>query len=98
MGAKIDTTTHEPSYIAGRNAALRRAILGMARDLLTFAPGDDAAKLAFLIEERASVQRGLRQMFELLGCDDWDEHLHLGDVVEKQLLPALKVALDEVRA
>jgi len=94
MSDKIDTEMHEPSYIAGTNAALRRAIVSMAHELSTFAPGDAAAKVAYLLDERACVQRGLRKMFELLDCDDWSEDLHLGDVVEKQLLPALRQQLD----
>lgn len=94
MGDKIDTSVHEPSYIAGKNAALRRSIVAMAHELSVFAPEDPAAKVAYLLDERACVQRALREMFELLGCDDWSDDLHLGDVVEKNLLPALKQKLD----
>ena len=82
--------THEPSYIEGRNAALRRLMLHCGRELGALSEGvDPLMRVAVLEDELARARKALHEVCERLGCDDWPDDLDLGDVVNKYVLPAL---------
>lgn len=76
---------HDVAYTKGQRAALR----GILREILTDLGYDDAAnpdvREGRLIQEREGVISQLRTLCAEFGDNDWDEHLHLADVIEKHL-------------
>lgn len=53
------------------------------------------AKLAERSSERAEAVAVLREACDLLGDNDWDDALHLADVIEKHLLKHLLRKVDD---
>ncbi len=77
-----DQDEHEAGYIAGRRATLTRILSECASGL---GYKDPLAKVAALIEEREQAVAALRDLCKHYGDNDWDERLHLADVLEKHL-------------
>lgn len=50
---------------------------------------NDTMKKAALILERQQTVNALRDLSAVLGCDDWPDDLHLADVVNKYIIPAV---------
>jgi hypothetical protein len=75
-----DLTPEERGWFEGRKAAYRD-ILGEAISVL----GREGATEEVLIAELEDVRRTLRTLCKEFGDDDWDDKLHLGDVLEKHL-------------
>lgn len=72
----------EESYEAGSRMAwsmmLAKCIRGLGYD-------DVDANRASWITEREEVKRRLRDVCSEFGDNDWDDNLHLGDVIDKHL-------------
>ena len=79
-------------WLNGNRAAWRR-ILGTCIRELGYPPPDDGPSLETrhpaAISEREDVIVALRSLCERFGDNDWDEHLHLADVINKNLAPYL---------
>lgn len=73
---------HERGYTEGNKAAyrelLRTAIRGLGQD-------DPQANAERWRIERAEIVAMLRQVCEEHGDNDWEDSLHLADVIEKHL-------------
>lgn len=87
-------TAEERAYIEGRAAALRHAMLYCARELGIFHAEDPNVALAYKNDELARARKQLRELSERLGCNDWEDSLDLGDVVEKHVARAVDVLLE----
>ena len=72
---------NERDYTAGSRMAWRQ-ILGAALRNLGYSP---ALKAARLVAEREDAVAQLRRLCERYGDNDWEDNLHLGDVIEKHL-------------
>jgi hypothetical protein len=73
---------HEQSYLAGQRSSANR-LLRMALGELGYKGTE--AEHAKWITEREEAIAALRGMCEDYGDNDWDERLHLADVIEKHL-------------
>lgn len=78
------TDSEELAYIAGHKMAYRE-MLGRCLRELDAADRDANAWAA----ERADVVAALRAVCDEHGDNDWDDDLHLGDVINKHLAPYL---------
>ena len=87
----------ELAYIEGRAVAHRHAMLYHARELGIFHADDPSVALAYKTDELARVRRQLREISDRLGCNDWEDSLDLGDVVEKHVARAVDALLDTAR-
>lgn len=65
---------------AGYQAAMRRILAEAMREI----PWNEKQK-AILLKERGEAIRALREICEIHGDNDWDDNLHLSDVIEKHL-------------
>jgi len=72
----------ETSYIQGSRTAWTAMLRTCLRNL-DYESNDK--QLISLIEEREAVIAQLREICEVYGDNDWDNTLHLGDVIEKHL-------------
>lgn len=70
----------DQDYINGQNAAYARMFSLLARELAG-SEGDIAEAVAELNGTRVA----LRRLSKRLGCNDWEDGLHLADVVEKYI-------------
>jgi hypothetical protein len=82
------TEKEEAAYIAGGNAAWAFILSEAMRNL-----GGADLTAAHLISERHDVVVALRSICEDYGDNDWEDNLHLADVIEKHLRPHLKELL-----
>lgn len=72
-------------FLRGMNAAYR-GMLGACLRGLSY---DEMPEAVQLITERADAIAQLRTACEHFGDNDWDDRLHLADVIEKHLLAHL---------
>lgn len=85
---------HELGYVEG----VRRAYLTQLKNALAGALGtgpmteEPLIAIATLVSERAETIATLRRLLHELGDDDWPDALHLSDIIEKRLVPALERA------
>lgn len=71
----------EQSYLLGR----QQLLVGQLGDILReLSPMQDVSK-EWLIKERAETIIALRSICEDHGDNDWEDNLHLADVVHKHL-------------
>jgi len=77
-----DHDRSERDYIRGHRAALTSMLQQVLGDL---GYQDTEATLAKWILEREATVAALRSVCAAYGDNDWDERLHLADVVEKHL-------------
>jgi hypothetical protein len=75
-------TNDENSYIPGHRQAWR-SVLGIALRELGY--DDPEAEKAAWIPEREDIISQLRSVCAEFGDNDWEDTLHLGDVIEKHL-------------
>ena len=80
-----DLTNQESAYIEGRAVAHRRAMLYHARELGIFHADDPLVALAHTNDQLARTRKQLMELSKRLGCNDWDDSLDLGDVVDHLL-------------
>ncbi len=79
----------ELSYLRGSKEAWTN-VLRMALHNLAIDPDNlDAAKAAWILERRDTVAK-LREMCDIYGDNDWDDDLHLADVIEAHLCDHLE--------
>src|SRR3954466_10723573 len=81
----------EIGYVEGK----RRALLGVLRHVLgeLGVKDPEAGKVRWVIERQETVAQ-LRAVCADHGDNDWDEDLHLGDVIEKHLADPLREAVE----
>ena len=81
------TPEEEAAFVQGEHAAFRQvlgvALRGIGRD----APGDAGlvARLAALEKERSEAIGVLRRLCKEHGSTDWNDNLHLADIIDKHL-------------
>jgi len=73
---------HEEGYLLGYRAALTAQL----NDILAKMGYDGSRTLADFISEREEAISRLRDACEEHGDNDWDENLHLADIIEKHLI------------
>ncbi len=73
----------EASYIEGQRQVWARLLAECIREL-GYERGTET-ELAKLIVEREEAIAQLRRLCEDHGDNDWDENLHIGDIIEKHL-------------
>ena len=85
-------TERERGYIEGRRFTLVQVLTHALVELKSFSkPEDDPLiKLAALVKEREETVSKLREVCGEFGDNDWEENLHLGDVVECHLTRPLR--------
>ncbi len=86
------STSHmvdEKSYIEGQRAMARRMLLECCKVL---GMNDPLVKAAHLADELAAARAQLREVCAAHGDNDWDDDLHLADVIEKHLARHLDAA------
>ncbi len=72
----------EKAYIDGSRMAWTRMLLNCLKELGVESP---KGELARLIAEREMAVSALRRVCKDHGDNDWDEKLHLADIIEKHL-------------
>lgn len=77
-------------WLDGNRAAYKQMM-----DVCILHLGAKELKSAQLASELEDVRRQLRMLSEDLGCNDWPDDLHLGDVIEKYVARAVADLLDE---
>lgn len=76
----------DESYIAGHRAAWNRMLAQVLTHLGYDTPGDlSLLHRVRLISEREDAIAMLRRVCEEHGDNDWEESLHLADIIEKHL-------------
>jgi hypothetical protein len=75
----------ERDYIKGREHAFM-AVLQLCKTHMTGAKHTEAEALSELSEARQALHCLSRE----LGCDDWDDDIHLADVIGKTIIPAVR--------
>lgn len=78
------------AYIEGQRAAWRSQLRNALAELLACGDDDAETKLAALVLERDEIRSKLREVCEDFGDNEWSDDLHLGDVIEKHLVPYLE--------
>ena len=73
----------EASYIEGQRQVRTRLLADCIRDL-GYEKGTET-ELAKLIIEREEAIAQLRRICETHGDNEWDENLHMADIIEKHL-------------
>jgi hypothetical protein len=81
------TEQEENAYLRGERAALVRIMTECARQL---GYEDPLAKAAFLIEQIESAKAKLREACEEFGDPDFEDDLHLADIIDNHLLDHLR--------
>lgn len=81
------TEQEEKAYLRGERAALVRIMTECARQL---GYEDPLAKAAALIEEREQAKAKLREVCEEFGDPDFEDDLHLADIIDNHLLKHLQ--------
>lgn len=75
-------TGEEGAYVSGRKSAWRSILAECLRQLGVDDPEAGATRW---VAERAEIVAMLRQVCGQYGDNDWDDALHLADVIEKHL-------------
>lgn len=78
-----DQDSEERAYVLGHRMALRQVLELCVRQLGYDDPGSTAVKW---IAEREAAISALRRVCEDYGDNDWDERLHLADVITKHIV------------
>ena len=80
-------TTEEESYARGHRAAFRYMLSMLLREFDINTADEDKLKvsLANMIAERQQAIAGLRELCEDFGDNEWEDNLHLADIIEKHL-------------
>jgi hypothetical protein len=73
----------EASYLRGQRSAWR-ALLSQCLNELGYGKDPDARKAGWITEREAAIAM-LRMACDEFGDNDWDESLHLADIIEKHL-------------
>lgn len=81
------TEAEEKSYLEGQRSVWVSMLLTCLKNL---GYDDPAAKQAQWITEREETIAVLRSVCRTHGDNDWDENLHLGDVIDKHLYKHLE--------
>jgi hypothetical protein len=85
----------ERAWAEGHRAALRGVLGHVLGNLNGDREGDRDAALARAVAELEDVRSALRRICATHGDNDWEDTLHLGDVLEKHLERHLDEADDE---
>jgi predicted secreted protein len=72
----------ETAYLQGHRAVWKNILCQALREL---GYDDPAAQAARWIPEREAAIQSLRSLCRAKGDNDWDETLHLQDIIEKHL-------------
>lgn len=72
---------NEQDYTQGRKAAYRNMLRLCMKEL----SGEKEIDAARLLSERESAISTLRDVCERFGDNDWENNLHLSDIIEKHL-------------
>lgn len=70
----------DQKWTAGNRAAWSRILTLAAREL-----SGEERSLGAALSELEDARRALRELCDELGCNDWPDDLHIGDVIEKHL-------------
>lgn len=81
-GATMENQDKEQEYIKGSRAAWASMLQKCLAELGYDSPEAQGAK--WILEREAAISQ-LRDICESLGDNDWDENLHLADILEKHL-------------
>jgi hypothetical protein len=84
------TDNEERAYEQGVRAGLRRTLQQTLQQLGYELADDLEQKVAGLVLEREETIAMLRTVCEEFGDNDWDDRLHLADVIEKHLARNLR--------
>lgn len=84
----IASSDREQGYFEGQRSAWR-ALLGTCIRELGYSDDVEAAKLAWITEREATIAQ-LRMACNTFGDNDWDNQLHLADIIEKHLVRHLE--------
>jgi hypothetical protein len=78
---------HERGYLAGERAAWQSLLAKALSELrgAGAAPDDPQVRMGQLTLQLEQTRAALRSVCEDFGDNDWDDNLHLADVVEKHL-------------
>lgn len=74
------TESEEKAYLEGRKSFARQIFRDAVEEI-----GDDNREKSNLILERAEAIATLRSMCAEYGDNDWDDNLHLADILKKHL-------------
>jgi len=77
---------YELGYIEGHRRTASNLLLHAMGELSGFLEVPNEANL---LAERTETIATLRRLLHDLGDDDWPDNLHLSDIIEKHLVPAL---------
>lgn len=86
------TDAEEQAYCTGRASAFRSLLGGCIREL-----GQEERDVHGWRLERADTVAALRELCRDYGDNDWQDNLHLGDVINKHLVPYLDELVDDDR-
>lgn len=75
----------EKQYMQGHQAAVRSMLLKCLKDLNEDPLNQLTERLAQLASERSMAISMLRCYCERYGDNDWEDNLHLSDIIEKHL-------------
>ena len=87
------TTEAERGYVEGSRRAWMNVLLHAAKQL---GVEDPLSKTAYLIAEREEAKQALRAICAKYGDNEWDESLHLRDIIEEHLGAHLAPASQDV--
>lgn len=73
----------EAAYMLGRRSAWR-SLLGQCLKQLGYDDDPEAARVRWICEREDAISQ-LRMLCDDFGDNDWDERLHLADVIAKHL-------------
>jgi hypothetical protein len=77
----------EMDYRRGQRSAWRRVLSTALGELGYDSTDPEELRLQRLIAEREDAIAALRRLCEDYGDNDWDDHLHLADIIDKHLYP-----------
>lgn len=77
-------TEEERGYDQGKRAALRQVLAHVFRELGLKDADSEGRSAAWVLEREEAIAR-LREICAEHGDNDWDESLHLADIIEKHL-------------
>ena len=78
------TKEEETAYIQGARTAWRRVLAEALRALATYDGADELSRER-LIAEREEAISMLRSLCREFGDNEWNEKLHLADIIDKHL-------------
>ena len=81
MDSNDQEAIHEQGYVAGARAAWTSILEEACRQL----GYDETATRMSWVSERERAVQALRELCRMHGDNDWHEHLHLADIIDKHL-------------